>query len=127
MALTWDVLGCAIVGMVWGTTNALLEQGVKRASSSSSSSSMLQPGIILPYILNQAGSLLFYVLLSSSELSVVGPLTNALTLIFTGIAAHSMSKPRSKGEGGTMKRSWIQIALGASLSFAGIIVCQQRS
>ncbi len=118
--VAWDLVGCAVVGFVWGTTNALLERGVK-----ASSSGILRAAVALPYVANQAGSLLFYILLSSAEVSVVGPLTNALTLIFTGIATQVLSSKTDRNK--SAKRQWPVIALGASMSFSGLMLCQHRA
>ena len=62
-----------LVGFLWGATNPFL----KRADG-------VKSGII-PVAVNQMGSILFYLSLSSSDLSLVGPLANGFSFLFTGV------------------------------------------
>ena len=96
-----------IVGMFWGCTNPLIRKGSLLDSTTTSSvscntndkslttneknvSSILNEllkfrfvRVILPYIINQLGSLFFYFTLSNTNLSVAVPVCNALALVFS--------------------------------------------
>lgn len=97
-----------IVGMFWGCTNPLIRKGSLDSTTTSSSSvshnrndksntnktknvsSILNEllkfrfvRVILPYIINQLGSLFFYFTLSNTNLSVAVPVCNALALVFS--------------------------------------------
>ncbi|RNA02988.1 transmembrane protein -like [Brachionus plicatilis] len=47
---------------------------------------------LVPFILNQIGSILFYIALASANLSLVVPITNSLTLLFTTIAGIALGE-----------------------------------
>lgn len=85
------------VAALWGFTNPFLKKGGKGIERVQSSSRLLQVfhellflvfnwNYMLPFVVNQSGSLLYYFTLSSVELSLAVPVTNALTLVFTAIA-----------------------------------------
>ncbi len=68
-----EVLIASGIGLLWGITNPFLEQGAKALDSDNSPSqgSFLSRGffnlrVLVPLLLNQAGSLLFYYLLGNS-------------------------------------------------------------
>ena len=46
---------------------------------------LTKPMLLLPYALNQTGSLIFYYLLSQEPVSQANPICNALTFVFTAI------------------------------------------
>lgn len=87
---------CLIISLIWGSTNPLIKHSTKEISKIESSSKIKKLFYELKYLLfnwkyvllfliNQSGSLLYFILLQSADLSLVVPLTNALTLIATGI------------------------------------------
>jgi drug/metabolite transporter (DMT)-like permease len=45
----------------------------------------LKPAVLFPFMLNQSGSLVFYFLLATENISTTVPVCNSLTFIFTGI------------------------------------------
>ena len=107
MTVGWgDVLSAVLVGAVWGCTNPFLRKGATNdeniggqsmdgkptdeRSSQSENQSMVQSllrfrrvRVWLPYLLNQSGSILYYKLLATSDLSLSVPVCNALALVFS--------------------------------------------
>lgn len=47
-----------------------------------------KPKIIIPFLVNQLGSFLFYLLLSSEPISIASPVINSLTFIVTTIVSY---------------------------------------
>ena len=125
--LGWDIISMIIVGAFWGCTNPLLRRGAvevsaggKNNKNSNSSTIMsvlrqfLNIKVWLPYILNQCGSILFYVLLSKSDLSLAVPTCNALALVFTCITSVILGEPLYYP---------YRTILGSALVVGGVAVC----
>ncbi|CRG93702.1 conserved Plasmodium protein, unknown function [Plasmodium gallinaceum] len=79
-----------VIGFLWGCTNAYMKKGCKDENTEKNIikdiiSIFKNLNIIIPYILNQIGSLLYYYLLSESDISLVMPLSNASSFFFTYI------------------------------------------
>jgi drug/metabolite transporter (DMT)-like permease len=127
-----DVLSLVLVGACWGCTNPLL-----RASSAtnptapttgtasdpkatfaqsvvSSLSKFRRVSVWLPYVVNQAGSLLYYFALSQSDLSVAVPVCNALALVFSIATSYFMGERVDQP---------LRTMLGATLVMGGVAVC----
>jgi drug/metabolite transporter (DMT)-like permease len=127
-----DVLSLVLVGACWGCTNPLL-----RASSTSnpaaptadaasdtkatfaqsvvsSLSKFRRISVWLPYVVNQAGSLLYYFALSQSDLSVAVPVCNALALVFSIATSYFMGERVDQP---------LRTMLGATLVMGGVAVC----
>ena len=111
MTVGWgDVLSAVLVGAVWGCTNPFLRKGATndeniggqsrdeksdkptddQSNQSKKNHSMVQSllrfrrvRVWLPYLLNQSGSILYYKLLATSDLSLSVPVCNALALVFS--------------------------------------------
>lgn len=110
MAVGWgDLLSAVLVGAVWGCTNPFLRRGsaddyVQSGSdeagektpadtadtTATESKSVIHSllrfkrvGVWLPYLLNQSGSILYYKLLATSDLSLSVPVCNAMALVFS--------------------------------------------
>lgn len=103
------ILSYLLVGGLWGITNPFLKQGTQINTSSISSTSstinstnefkeisffkryydlliyFVKPAVFLPIIINQLGSVAFYYLLATDDISIAVPLCNSLTFAFTGI------------------------------------------
>ena len=122
-----DLASMVLVGALWGCTNPILRQGSveaekQRSARSSSPKSFLQSSLMaflnfrvwLPYLLNQSGSIVFYVLLANSDLSLAVPICNALALVFSfvtsGLLGESIDKP-------------VRSFLGAALVLVGVTIC----
>jgi drug/metabolite transporter (DMT)-like permease len=92
------------VGLIWGITNVLMKRGSTGINNlpqkSSRLESMIQemvflitrPLYILSFLANMSGSVLFYYTLSHSDVSLVGPIANALTFIVTSATGRIVEK-----------------------------------
>ncbi|ESO92351.1 hypothetical protein LOTGIDRAFT_233123 [Lottia gigantea] len=85
------------VAALWGGTNPFIRQGSKGIENIKKDNAIKQflyelvflftnLKYLIPFVLNQCGSILFYITLSSADLSLAVPITNSLTFIFTSIS-----------------------------------------
>lgn len=93
-----------LVGLVWGVTNVLMKRGSSGINDlpkkDSSVAAILQemiflltrPLYVLSFLGNLSGSVLFYYTLSHGDVSLVGPIANALTFIVTSAAGRIIEK-----------------------------------
>jgi hypothetical protein len=119
-----DLLSMALVGAFWGCTNPLLRKGSVEAEASSSYSSdsfmyasikkFFNVRVWLPYVLNQCGSILFYILLAKSDLTMAVPTCNALALVFSCITSFALGEPIHQP---------IRTIVGASFVVLGVTLC----
>ena len=133
-----NLASMVLVGALWGCTNPLLRKGAvetdddaksnnQTIDASTTASSFLTSSlkrfcnikVWLPYLLNQSGSIVFYILLSQSDLSSAVPVCNGLALVFsllTGIfvCGEPMDKP-------------FRTFVGAALVLAGTTLCVSSS
>ena len=109
-------LKCIAVSLVWGATNPFINAAAKKAKEGS----FVDKGkkIMVPYAVNQLGSILFYLLLSSNSL-LVGPIVNAMTQSFTFIFGYLFFGERYKNN--------FRVVLGSACIFAGVGICTQAS
>jgi drug/metabolite transporter (DMT)-like permease len=123
--LAQRILSYLLVGALWGITNPFIkrakENSGKRDYSDSEKSPLetviellTNPAQLIPFAINQSGSLFFYYLLANDPLTVAGPLCNALTFAFTAITAFLL---------GEQVRSPILLALGTLLVLLGVYLC----
>jgi drug/metabolite transporter (DMT)-like permease len=104
--MTWDFgssFWLVLVAALWGSTNPLMKQGASGIDSIPKHNRFLQPlyeliflllnwRYMLPFTLNQCGSVLYYVTLASVDLSLAVPVANSLTFIFTAFASRLMGE-----------------------------------
>jgi len=123
-----QIISLVLVGALWGCTNPLLRKGsteVKAAVDDQESSSFLQSFILslstfrnvsvwLPYLLNQAGSLLYYNTLRKSDLSLAVPICNGLSLVFSMATSYVLGERVDKP---------VQTIVGAALVMGGVVLC----
>ncbi|KXJ27609.1 Transmembrane protein 234 [Exaiptasia diaphana] len=64
---------------------------------------------MVPFLLNQSGSVLFYLTLASADLSLAVPITNALTFIITILSGTLLGEE--------------SVSLGMALVMAGVSLC----
>jgi multidrug transporter EmrE-like cation transporter len=130
-----ELASLVLVGAFWGCTNPLLRQGssnVQEATTGKTDAaddkkqSMIRSlteqlvkfryvSVWLPYAMNQLGSLLFYVTLSQSDLSLAVPACNALALVFSIVTSWWVLKE-------PMDRP-LQTICGAALVMIGVALC----
>lgn len=113
-----------IVGFLWGATNPLIKRGSTGIQNIQTDSKLknfyfelkflvTRWQYILPFLLNQFGSLLYVYLLQNSELSLAVPIANSCTFIFTALMAMYLNEQMPN------KLSFI----GMLLIAIGIIIC----
>ena len=106
-AFLQQCLSFLLVGALWGCTNPFLREGSKDAVSTkkkgnqaSSRCFQLLPSFlqelfltftnlkfIIPFALNQSGSMVYYYLLGTADISLASPICNSLTFTFTAITS----------------------------------------
>jgi drug/metabolite transporter (DMT)-like permease len=125
-----EVTSLVMVGALWGCTNPLLRKGstevdieaTSTEAQTSSTASKIRTALAkfrrvsvwLPFLVNQLGSLLFYITLSSSDLSLAVPTCNALALIFSLASSYLL--------GERVDKPWRTIA-GSALVMGGVALC----
>jgi len=90
-----SVLSYLLVGSIWGSTNVLMKLGADKAQDKGSIAYLKH--VLPPFLLNLVGSSLFYYLLSSTPLSLVIPITNSLTQLFTLMFSRVLGEVRYMG------------------------------
>ncbi|KAM4048044.1 transmembrane protein 234 isoform 1-T1 [Anomaloglossus baeobatrachus] len=118
------VLSLLIVSILWGATNPFLRrgaQGVERVKVEGTVRRLLYEAkflisnyrYVIPFLLNQSGSLVFYLTLASTDLSLAVPVCNSLALVFTMVTG----KILGEDIGGT------RAVLGLLFTTLGISIC----
>uniref|UniRef100_A0A8B9T2U2 Transmembrane protein 234 n=1 Tax=Anas platyrhynchos TaxID=8839 RepID=A0A8B9T2U2_ANAPL len=115
-----------LVAALWGSTGPFLRHGRGGAGGAAAPEPpeaaagrdplpgpQLQGEYMVPFLLNQCGSLLFYLTLASADLSLAVPLCNSLALIFTLVTG------RMLGEDIGGKRAMA----GMVLTLLGVVLC----
>ncbi|KYO01819.1 conserved protein, unknown function [Plasmodium gaboni] len=108
-----------IIGILWGCTNAYMKKGCIYKSNDENIkkenilSIFTNYYIIVPYILNQIGSLFYYYLLSTSDISLVMPLCNTCSFFFTYVTELVIFK----------KELTFNSLMGFMLISLGIFIC----
>jgi Putative transmembrane family 234 len=143
-----EIASLVLVGATWGCSNSFLRKGSTESSSSSGKEvqaerhefahTSTQPHISrwvqflkdqlfkfrqisvwLPYAINQSGSILFYITLSRTDLSIAVPACNALALVFSIFTSwFVLQEPVIRP---------VPTALGATFVMVGVAICVQSS
>jgi drug/metabolite transporter (DMT)-like permease len=95
-----NLLGLVAVGVLWGGTNPLMNRGGEGISKRKGGGGVLGDLLylfsrwryVLPFALNQCGSLVYYYTLGEAEMSVAVPLANSFTFVFTAIASRLLGE-----------------------------------
>ncbi|CAH1738182.1 unnamed protein product [Aphis gossypii] len=92
-----------IVGVLWGSTNPFLKAAtnkVKRNKTFNIISEIVDHvtnwQYLIPFIINQCGSLLFYFTLKYSDISLAVPITNGVSLVSTSIVGTLIGEEKPK-------------------------------
>ncbi|XP_072274407.1 transmembrane protein 234 [Pyxicephalus adspersus] len=91
---TEDLCSLLLVAVLWGVTNPFLRkgaEGLERVREDRTVWRLLYQAkflisnyrYIIPFLLNQSGSVVFYLTLATTELSLAVPVCNSLALVFT--------------------------------------------
>uniref|UniRef100_A0A8C1APQ6 Transmembrane protein 234 n=1 Tax=Cyprinus carpio carpio TaxID=630221 RepID=A0A8C1APQ6_CYPCA len=94
MVSTSEVFCLLLVAILWGGTNPFLKKGTEGIERVQKDNKLLQflaevkflflnIKYLIPFLLNQSGSLVFYFTLASTDLSLAVPMVNSLTFLFT--------------------------------------------
>ena len=119
-----EIFWLTIVAILWGGTNPLIKkggQGIEKIKKSNFIHQMLAEiwflctnwRYLIPFALNQSGSLVYYLTLASADISLAVPIANCLTFIFTALCG------RMIGERALSTRSY----LGIALVTIGVAIC----
>lgn len=77
--------------------------------------SMMNIKVMAPFALNQLGSAVFFLLLSTEPVSVVSPVCNSLTFLFTAITSYTVFKE-------SVKYPWM-LVVGIFFILCGTALC----
>ncbi|KAL7719259.1 Transmembrane protein [Entamoeba marina] len=119
-----EIIGLVMVGMLWGCTNPFMKKGIQFEHEENCSiltnlkkdviTLVTSFSFIIPFLINQSGSIIFTLMLGSHDLSLVIPLSNALTFIFTFITAYLLGETK-------LSKRYI---MGVLLVLVGVTICQ---
>ncbi|CAG9478050.1 conserved Plasmodium protein, unknown function [Plasmodium vivax] len=109
-----------LVGLLWGCTNAFMKGGCARGEEEKQKGLFRETigllnnwYVVIPYLFNQAGSVLYYYLLGQGDISLVMPLCNVLCFVFTFLTEMAL-----------FKRAFsFKSVLGLSFVSAGLFLC----
>uniref|UniRef100_H3DIR9 Transmembrane protein 234 n=1 Tax=Tetraodon nigroviridis TaxID=99883 RepID=H3DIR9_TETNG len=119
-----ELLSLLLVSVLWGCSNPLLKRGTQGLETVAETSRVSQLfaeikflflnfRYLIPFLLNQCGSLVYYYTLSSTELSFAVPVANALSFLCTLLTGKLLGE-----EFGGKKA-----VVGMFLTMAGITLC----
>lgn len=90
-----------LVGAIWGCTNPLVKQGSEEESTRcekkniwNSLKQFQYAKVWIPYLLNQCGSIVYNVLLASSDLTLTVPACNGIALVCSYLTSHFVCHER---------------------------------
>ena len=118
-----EIMSMVMVAMCWGITNPLLRlgsKGIEKVSSEQFMMKIVHEIIFLarnwkytiPFLINQSASVLYFLTLANTELSVAVPVVNSLTFIFTVVAGVILKERLNR-----------QTLFGSILITIGVILC----
>uniref|UniRef100_A0A1A8LCY3 Transmembrane protein 234 n=1 Tax=Nothobranchius pienaari TaxID=704102 RepID=A0A1A8LCY3_9TELE len=124
MVTVAELFSLVLVSVLWGCTNPFLKKGSEGIENLTKSNKVLQLlaevkflflnlKYLVPFLLNQSGSLVYYYTLSTTELSLAVPVANSLTFLFTLLTGKLLGETF----GGK------QAVVGMLLTMAGITLC----
>lgn len=124
MVTVAEVLSLVLVSLLWGCTNPFLKkgsEGIENVTETNRLSQLLAEikflllnvKYLVPFLLNQSGSLVYFYTLSTTDLSLAVPVANSLTFLCTLLTGKLL------GEEFGGKRA----VAGMFLTMAGITLC----
>ncbi|XP_059208601.1 transmembrane protein 234 [Centropristis striata] len=124
MVTVVELLSLLLVSVLWGCTNPFLKRGTEGIETVQHRNRVLQLlaeirflvlnlKYLVPFLLNQSGSLVYYYTLSTTEMSLAVPVANSLSFLCTLVTGKLL------GEKIGGKRA----VLGMFLTMSGITLC----
>ncbi|CAK9832711.1 Transmembrane protein 234 homolog [Anthophora retusa] len=106
MYLNDPIIYLTIVALLWGATNPFIKKGAVGLENVKSSSRFGQffkelaflltnLQYVIPFVINQCGSVLYFVTLSNADLSLAVPVTNSLTFVVTALTGLSLGEEKA--------------------------------
>ncbi|CAH2005536.1 unnamed protein product [Acanthoscelides obtectus] len=94
----FEIVSLIAVGFCWGGTNPIIRRNSKNIVKVEASSAIGQFFLdlkylatniwyVLPWLVNQSGSVIYFLTLQSTDLTLSVPLANSLTFVFTAIVS----------------------------------------
>lgn len=121
-----QIVSFLAVGFLWGVTNPLIKRGSEGIQTSTIKTNnkfrqtlheikflIFRWQYIVPFLLNQSGSILYVYTLQDSDISLAIPIAQACTFLFTALAAIALREQMPN------KTTFFGIAL----IFIGINIC----
>ena len=116
-----DAASCALVGVIWGATNPWIRRGIitceRKARLTHSKVSwrvmLTTPAFLVPQLCNYCGSLLFLLVLGSSDISVVVPLANGISLLVNALVDVAFGE----------QYKIIQLSIATVCTLLGVAMC----
>ncbi|KAK0153381.1 Transmembrane protein 234 [Merluccius polli] len=119
-----EVLSLLLVAALWGCTNPFLKRGTVGLEAVRGTSTvsqvlaevrflLLNLQYLVPFLLNQLGSLVYYFTLASTDLSLAVPVTNSLTFLLTVLTGKCLGE----------EFGGIRAVGGMLLTMVGITLC----
>lgn len=138
MVSAWSVCGYLLVATLWGCTNPFIKHAQQETAAATNKEILTETKkeslkdslwktllrlkksaqnirVVLPFALNQMGSAVFYLLLSSEPVSIVSPVCNSLTFLFTAITSYVVFKEN-------VKYPWM-LVVGIVFILCGTVLC----
>uniref|UniRef100_A0A4W2EBQ7 Transmembrane protein 234 n=1 Tax=Bos indicus x Bos taurus TaxID=30522 RepID=A0A4W2EBQ7_BOBOX len=112
-----QVLALVLVAALWGGTQPLLKRASSRLQQvhertwarqllQEMKTLFLNPEYLMPFSLNQCGSLLYYLTLASTDLTLAVPISNSLAIIFTLIVGKVLGEDIGGKPSYSPRRLW---------------------
>ncbi|CAG9862800.1 unnamed protein product [Phyllotreta striolata] len=119
-----QILSLLGTGILWGTTNPLIKKNSKDILKVKGNSRIAQFALeikylatnlqyLFPMLINQLGSVLYYLTLTNADITLAVPVANSLAFVFTAISGWFIEKEFPK----------IRSILGAVLVISGTVLC----
>lgn len=131
------IIGCLLVSGLWGCTNPFIKHAQQASAASynqediksskenvknsiwetllSLKRSIMNIKVMAPFLLNQMGSAVFFLLLSTEPVSIVSPVCNSMTFLFTAITSYVVFKE-------SVKYPWM-LVVGIFFILCGTALC----
>ena len=120
-----NLLYYVLVGALWGCSNPFLKRATQFPDENTRNSVfetlrlfIQNPHALIPFFINQCGSLLFYYVLATGDVTAASIICNSITFAFTGITAWCL---------GEQIHSFQFLIIGVLLVLFGTIICYHSS